>query len=123
MTDPPPDDLLAWLREQVDEDERHLGHSAYECDDPHQHVGGLRWAGEVEAKRLRLDYLAGLEHDIGSEDFVTFDSCRILAKPGELGDLEVGYCSCGLDAMRNRLFKIEAMPYAARPGLPEQLRP
>jgi hypothetical protein len=78
---------------------------------------------EIEAKRLRIDYLVGLKHDMGPESFATYDSCRILAKPGEFGDIEVGYCSCGLDAIRDRLYRIEALPYAHRPGYREEWKP
>lgn len=144
------DDLVAWIRLQLDEDER----CAHVEGDGHWstpstgvlELGGVegmdglvlgprgfayhaalhdpaRVLRDVEAKRRRMDYLAGLQHDLGSEDFVTYDSCRILAKPGELGDLDVGYCSCGLDAQRGHLFKIEALPYSDRPGYREEWRP
>lgn len=146
------DDLVTWLRGQLDEDEQILrratGGPWYEdgmtvrgkthMNDtdvlvirhtwPQEAAHIIRWdparvLREVEAKRRRLDYLAGMKHDMGTEDFVTYDSCRALAQPGELGNLEVGYCSCGLDALRDRLYKIEALPYADRPGYREEWRP
>lgn len=60
---------------------------------------------------------------MGTEDFPTYDSCRALFQPGGLGDLEVGYCSCGLDARRRQLIKFEALPYADRPGYLEEWKP
>lgn len=74
-----------------------------------------RALAECEAKRLRIQWLMSLHHDMGAEDSITYESCRILAKPGELGDLEVGYCSCGLDARRNRLYKFDALVWSDHP--------
>jgi len=70
---------------------------------------------EVEAKRKRLDFLESLGHDMGDEDFPTYSSCRALNEPGSLGDIEVGYCSCGRDVLRRRMYLIEAMPYSDHP--------
>jgi hypothetical protein len=151
------DDLIAWLRAQLDDDERvaraavahapgrwvpmyrdvHavvLGNGTHE----QRHVGTAEsgelatflsdWSparvlAEVDAKRRRLDWLAARQHDMGPEGFPTYDSCRLLVQPGELGDLEVGYCSCGLDGWRNQLYRFEALPYADRPGYQESWRP
>lgn len=82
-----------------------------------------RVLAEVDAKRRRLDWLAARQHDMGPEPFPTHDSCRLLVQPGALGDLEVGYCSCGLDGWRNQLYRFEALPYADRPGYQESWRP
>lgn len=122
-------DHMTWLRAQIDEDERvtlaAIGGYLY----PDGHDAAIdafldrfdygRILAEITAKRQRIDWLINREHDMGGEDFPTYDSCRILIKPGELGDVEVGYCSCGLDAWRNQLFRFEALPYAGRPGFPE----
>jgi hypothetical protein len=85
----------------------------------------VRWdparvLAEVEAKRKRIAWLLEREHDMGDEDFPTFSSCRILNEPGSLGDLAVGYCSCGLDSWRNQLFRFEAQPFAGRDGWREE---
>lgn len=78
---------------------------------------------DVAAKRARLDWLAGMEHDNDGEDFPTYDGCRILAQPGELGDLEVGYCSCGVDSLRDRLYRIETLPFTEHSDYDESWRP
>jgi hypothetical protein len=82
-----------------------------------------RVLAEVEAKQQRIEWLLSLEHDMGPEDFPTYDSCRLLVPPGALGDLEVGYCSCGLDAWRDKLFRFEALPYTEQDGYLPEWRP
>jgi hypothetical protein len=75
-----------------------------------------RVLAEIDAKRARINWLASLEHDMGDEDFPTYNSCRMLNEPGTLGDIEVGYCSCGLDDRRVHLLKFDALPFADRRG-------
>lgn len=77
----------------------------------------------VEATRQRISWLLGQEHDMGSEPFPTYDSCRILLQPGELGDIDVGYCSCGLDVRRMLLLRFDALPFDDQPGYREEWRP
>ena len=89
-------------------DERYFEHIA--LHDP------ARVLRQVAATRARLAFLEDLGHDMGDEDFPTFSSCRMLPAPGDLGDVEVGYCSCGRDALRLGLYRIEAQVYSDRDG-------
>lgn len=133
------DELIAFVRQQLDEDEGlaraadEKRHRAIVTDalarpeiGTHNNARLIaRWdparvLAEVEAKRQRIDWLASLQHETAGEDFPVYDSCRILAQPGDLGDLDVGYCSCGLDARREHLLKIDAQPYAGQPGWREE---
>jgi hypothetical protein len=81
-----------------------------------------RVLAEVDAKRRRIDWLLSLEHDIGEEDFPTYSSCRILNEPGSLGDIEVGYCSCGIDSRRDHLLLIEVQPFVSHPLFRDEWR-
>lgn len=136
------DDLAAFLRTQLAEAEIRAGQLFAYAEQHIQQLKDVRLLGrtipgwhdwpdvkrmcteqlaEITAKRARLDWLAGLKHDM-PEGFPTYDSCRINAKPGELGDLDVGYCSCGLDGMREKILRYDAQPYAGQPGWQEQWR-
>lgn len=79
-----------------------------------------RVLAEIEAKRERIAWLLDLEHEPGPEGFPTWESCRLRWTEDMAGDQEIGYCSCGLDSWRNRLFRFEAQPYAGWPGWREE---
>lgn len=116
-------DLVTWLRAKLDEDER-LAHAVSE----HLAYGGPRgfglgpgelpepirqfiWNGtparvlaEVEAKRRRLDVLE-----------------RLALNPHNDDDFGLGLY--GPDGFGADLLRVEALPYADRPGYREEWRP
>lgn len=140
------DDLLAFLRQALDDDERvareAIGDNIspaeeWHADERSDIVNGLgdtmaegrsdsvphivRWdparvLAEVEAKRQRIAWLIDLEHEPGPEEFPTWESCRLRWTEDMAGDEEIGYCSCGLDAMRENLLRFDVQPYADREG-------
>ncbi|WP_213004856.1 DUF6221 family protein [Paractinoplanes toevensis] len=145
------DDIATWLTAQINDDERvALKAKAMRYDLPTDapwereriiadQIGGTskavavhrivaifanpnRVLAEIDAKRQRIAWLMAQQHDM-PEGFPTYDSCRLLAQPGELGDLEVGYCSCGLDGWRTQLLRFEALPYEDRADYPPEWRP
>lgn len=130
-------DLVAWLRAQLDDDERIArgatepgyfyseGHSAnvaafldrWNPDDP------TFVLADVDAKRRIIDELDAMPHYAwdGRPEY----GCPMLTDPDTWAEVMARpqVCDCGRDTHVERSLRLLALPYAGRPGYLEEWRP
>lgn len=71
----------------------------------------------VQADRKLLELVRRMEHR-QTEEFPVHGDCRALFEPGDLGDLEVGFCDCGVDKLRMAILTPVAAVWAEHPDYP-----
>jgi hypothetical protein len=138
------DDLVEWLRAQLDEDERVAQDALKRATTTRRWIGGewvedvvqppewrrsvwepARVLREIDAKRQLLADLSAEQHEVVDDCWYTCAAATDERDGGETCDdtRRGGPCDCGRDKRVARRLRLFALPYADRPGYREEWRP